>query len=119
MREINEFANGIRGILSKIVQSSEFKRAAEEISQPPRDHAADYSRQLNLEAEARDRIPRESLHRLSDIAESTRSTREGLESLREDLETFRRSQPPVFLQWAAIIIAAFGVIIALFEMLKK
>ena len=42
-----------------------------------------------------------------------------MESLREDLETFRRSQPPVFLQWAAIIIAAFGVIIALFEMLKK
>jgi hypothetical protein len=72
-----------------------------------------------LDAAARDHIPRESLHRLTDIAESTKSTKEGLESLREDLEDFRRSQPPVFLQWAAIVIAALGAIVTIYELFKK
>jgi hypothetical protein len=125
MREINEFANGIRGILSKIVQSSEFKRAAEEISQPPRDHAADYSRQLNLEAAARDRIPRESLHRLTEIEESTRITKEELHRFRadfirldEEFSDFKRSQQAWFIPWIGIALGAIGTIVSIFASLK-
>jgi hypothetical protein len=114
--------NNLNDLFSKLkdfAQTEQAQRIIDEASKSPGDAVRQETQRLMLDAAARDHIPRESLHRLSDIAESTRSTREGLESLREDLETFRRSQPPVFLQWAAIIIAAFGVIIALFEMLKK
>jgi len=111
--------NDLFSKLKDFAQTEQAQRIIDEASKSPGDAVRQETQRLMLDAAARDHIPRESLHRLSDIAESTRSTREGLESLREDLETFRRSQPPVFLQWAAIIIAAFGVIIALFEMLKK
>jgi hypothetical protein len=114
--------NNLNDLFSKLkdfAQTEQAQRIIDEASKSPGDAVRQETQRLMLDAAARDHIPRESLHRLTDIAESTRSTREGLESLREDLETFRRSQPPVFLQWAAIIIAAFGVIIALFEMLKK
>jgi hypothetical protein len=114
--------NNLNDLFSKLkdfAQTEQAQRIIDEASKSPGDAVRQETQRLMLDAAARDHIPRESLHRLTDIAESTKSTKEGLESLREDLEDFRRSQPPVFLQWAAIVIAALGAIVTIYELFKK
>jgi hypothetical protein len=125
MNELNKLAKGILDMATKVTQSPEFERTSEVLSHLPRDYAAEHRQQIQMEVESRDSIPKESLHRLTSIAESTQLTKDELRRFRadfarldEEFSDFKRSQQAWFIPWVGIaigLVALFVSICALYR----
>ena len=125
MNNLENFVNGIGNMISKVARSPEYKRTSEVLSQPPRDYTAEYAQEVQLEIEARDHIPKQSLHRLTEIEESTRMTNEELGKFRkdfsrldEDFSDFKRSQQAWFIPWIGIAIGFVALVVSLCALYK-